>query len=180
MITINLLPEEYKKEYAFEKARRFSVLIFLSLYFIIIVFTALLFGVAAFLKIETNFWSNKIESEKSTEKVQQVLSLEESIRNINKKISIIKKADKESVNIVSILNNLSNIMNEDMYLKTLTINSETKNVNMEGFSSTRDDVLNLEEALRKSEWIDAETLVSPNSNILKEKDINFSFAFKIK
>ncbi|MBI3671316.1 hypothetical protein HY249_00780 [Candidatus Azambacteria bacterium] len=180
MITINLLPEEYKKEYNLEKARRFSVFVFLSLYFIILIFIALLFGADIFLKTEMKYWVDNIENEKSTEKVKQVLGLEDNIKVANDKISIIQKAQEEHINAFEVLLSVSPLISDSVYLQNLTINSDLKKVSMSGFSLTRDEVLKLEGLLKSDAFVRKDSVASPRSNILKKSDIDFSFSFDLK
>ncbi|MEK7453009.1 MAG: hypothetical protein AAB614_02125 [Patescibacteria group bacterium] len=180
MITVNLLPEEYKKEYAIERSRRFFVFVFLSLYCIIIMFFVLLFGAGTFLKIETKSWVERIDAEKSTEKIKQVLSLEDDVKVINNKIKIIQRARGEYFNLADVIISISPLFGDGIYLKNLTINVDEKKINMSGFALTRNDVLGLEDFLRKNEFAREDSLIFPRSNILKSEDIDFSFNFNLK
>jgi len=180
MITVNLLPEEYKKGYKLEKARRFSVFVFLSLYFTIIIFSILLFGAFMFLKIETNAWYDRVQSEKSTEKVQKILALEESIRAANKKILIVNEARLENKNTSELMEGIAKVTTDNLYLKNVNINMKLGKVSMSGFANSRDDVLSFEKKLNNIQWIEDGSLVSPRSNILSQNDIDFTFSFKIK
>ena len=54
MLTLNLLPEQHKREYALEIKTRFAVFVFISLAAILVVFIALLFSAYLYLRIQVN------------------------------------------------------------------------------------------------------------------------------
>ena len=180
MIKINLLPEEYKKEYNLEGLRRLSVFVFLSLYFIVAVFIVLLFATHIFLETESKSWLGQIESEKSTEKVKQVLGLEDDIEIVNNQINIIRTAQARPFDASNVLSSIASVVERNVYLSSLSLNSEKKQISISGYALTREAVLDLEKSLKENEWVDGATLVSPRSNILKKEDINFDFTFDIK
>ena len=155
------------------------VFVFLSLYFIMAVFSLLLFGAYYFLKVETKTWSENIASEKSTKKVQEILALEEKIKNTNKKIFIANKAIKETKKTSKIIEDITNLLNENIYLDILSLNLKDEKVNINGFAKTRQDVLSLQEKLKNSSLVKKDTIQSPKSNILKKENINFQFTFNL-
>ncbi len=180
MITINLLPEEYKKEFAYEKTKRFFTFVFLSLYFIVIVFSLLLFGAYFFLKVELSTWQEKIDAEKTDEKVKRILGLEETIKLTNKKIQTINNAKKEKTEVSKLIESIIPAVGDRIYLTSLSLNADAKKVSLSGFALSRDDVLKFESFLKNSQFVKEGTLVSPKSNILKRENIDFQFSFNIK
>ena len=180
MIRINLLPEKYKKGYKIEKTRRFFVFLFLSLYFVIFVFTILLFGSYYFLKTESDFWSENLELKKSDENIKSILELEKDIKKTNKKINFVYKINSNKIVVSDLIENISSLISDGVYLKSLSLNANTGDVNLSGFANTRDNILTLEDRLKNSNWVDKSSFVSPKSNILKKKNIDFTFSFKLK
>lgn len=180
MITLNLLPENYKSELNLEKTRRFVIFIFTSLGFMVVIFTFLLFAEFVFLKIENQSWLERLENEKATEKGKQILELEKNIKTTNEKISIVAKVQEDALSISSIIESLSVVIQPEAHLNSLTINRDNKKTNIAGFALTRDAVLSMEAALKGNEFMQPGTLISPKTNILKAEDIDFSFTFSIK
>jgi len=180
MINVNLLPEEYKKEYKLEKARRLAVFIFLSLYITVIIFFGLMIGTYFFINSESKVWAAKIEEEKSTEKVKQVLSLEQDIKTANNKIDIISNSLKNGSNVAGILKSISSVSDNRSYFENLSLNFITKKASISGYSLTRDAVLEMSDKLQQNEFIDPQGFQNPKTNILKKDDIDFSFLFNIK
>lgn len=180
MITLNLLPEKYKSEFDLEKSRRFMIFILISLSFMVVVFTLLLFSEFIFLKFENKAWLERLEREKATEKGKQILGLESDIKNTNEKISIITKTRGEALNVFAIIESLFPIERPNSYLNSLTINGENKKANISGFAGSRDAVLSIEQDLKENKLIQDGTLISPKTNILKAEDIDFSFIFGIQ
>lgn len=180
MITLNLLPEKYRSEFNLEKARRFIIFIFVSLSFVVVIFSLLLFAEMIFLKMENKAWLDRLENEKATEKGKQILGLESDIKKTNEKISIITKAHADTLDVSAIIESLFYIARPTTHLNSLTINGETKKINIAGFAGSRDAVLSIEQTLKENKLIQTETLISPKTNILKAEDIDFSFTFGIK
>jgi|GEM_PF-6409718 len=180
MIKLNLLPGEYKKEYSLEKTRRFVVFVAASLYFVSATFILLIFFGYFYLKFETSSVISSIDSAKTTQQIKDVLSLEDDIKLVNKKIDIAEKAKAESVSMSDALKSIASFDNPDSYIKSITIDSDLKRVSIAGFASTRDAVLLIKKAIEESDAVDAESLESPKSNILKEENIDFTFIFNLK
>jgi hypothetical protein len=180
MIKLNLLPEEYKKEYNLEKTRRFIMFVSVSLYFISFIFILLIFFGYFYLKFETKSIISKIDSEKTTQQIKDVFSLEDNIKLVNKKISIIEKAKLESTNISKILEEVSYFDGSDSYLKNINVESQSGQVSISGFALNRDAVLLVKEAIKNSDMVDKDSILSPKTNILKEEKIDFNFIFKLK
>jgi len=180
MIKLNLLPEEYKKEYNLEKTRRFVKFVSVSLYFILFIFILLIFFGYFYLKFETRSVISKIDSEKTTQKIKDIFNLEDNIKLINKKISIIEKAKAEKIEISEILQTIASFDNQDTYFKNISINGQIKKVSISGFALNRSAVLAVKEAIKNSPIVEKESVFSPKTNILKEKNIDFNFTFKLK
>ncbi len=180
MINLNLLPEEYKKEYKLEKTRRFIIFVFMALYFISFIFIMLLFFAYFYLKFETKSIILKIDSEKTTQQIKDVFNLEDDIKLANKKMQIIEKAKTENKNITKILEDIVYFDDDNSYFKNIMINSQTGQVSISGFALDREAVLSIKEAIKNSEMVDERSIISPKSNILKEKNIDFNFKFKLR
>ena len=74
---------------------------------------------------------------------------------------------------------ISEISGQGSYLETVSIDNISGQVNIGGFAKDRSAVLELNDALLKSEFVSEGSLLNPIQNILKSKDITFVFNFKL-
>ena len=179
MLTLNLLPEQYKIEYNLEKRRRFIVAILLSLCVILIIFNALMFATYVFLKTQNQALSGALVFQNSEDDAKRLSSLEKNVAALNGKIAKVTKAKNEDFNIADLLEKISEISGRESYLETVSIDSISGQVNIGGFAKDRSAVLELNDALLKSEFVSEGSLLNPIQNILKSKDITFVFNFKL-
>lgn len=177
MLTLNLLPQQYKHEYAFEKKKRFTVFLCIFISLILILFNALLFSTYLFLTIGEKAAHDTIEAQQSTDIVKRLTDIEKDIKAANAKISTLVNAEKEIVLVAPIIEKTAAITPEGMYLKTIALDAHTKNVNITGFSNTRDAVLAIAKRLSESDFVDPQSVKNPVKNILKESEIDFTFSF---
>lgn len=179
MLTLNLLPEQYKKAYIFEIRMRFVVFIFISLAVILVILAALLFSTYLFLKIQTNSFRDSLEAQKKAASAQPIASLEKDIKSLNAKISSLEKAKSEIFPVAPALEKISFLIKRGAYLKSVSLDNETNKVALMGFAATRDLVLNLNSDLLSSDFVKSESVQNPIQNILKDKKIDFSFNFQL-
>lgn len=179
MLTLNLLPEQYKIEYNLEKRRRFVVAIFLSLCVILFVFNALMFATFIFLKTQNQALSGAFVFQNSEDDAKRLSSLEKNVSALNGQIARTTKAKNENFNIAGLLEKISEIPDAGSYLETVSIDNISGKVNMGGFAKDRESVLKFYDALLKSEFVSDGSLLNPIQNILKSKDITFVFDFKL-
>ena len=101
MLTLNLLPEQYKIEYNFEKRRRFIVAVLLSLCVILIIFNALMFATYVFLKTQNQALSGALVFQNSEDDAKRLSSLEKNVAVLNGKIVKVTKAKNEDFNVIA-------------------------------------------------------------------------------
>lgn len=180
MLTLNLLPEQYKIEYNLEKRRRFIVAVLLLLCVILIIFNALMFSTYIFLKTQNQSLSGVLTFQNSADDAKRLSSLEKNVTTLNGKIAKATKAKNENFNVADLLEKISGISGQESYLETVSIDNISGQVNIGGFAKNRSAVLNIYDSLLKSEFVAEDSLLNPIQNILKSKDITFVFNFKLK
>ena len=180
MLTLNLLPEQYKREYALEIKTRFAVFVFISLAVISAVFIALLFSVYFYLKIQVNSMEESLANQRTAANAKPILSLEQDIRALNGKISIVAKARSEISPVAPALEKLALLIKQGAYLKSVSLDNKTGMVSIAGFAATRDLVLGLKGDLVSSEFVKSDSIQDPIQNILKDKKIDFTFTFQLR
>ena len=123
MLTLNLLPEQYKIEYNFEKRRRFIVAVLLSLCVILIIFNALMFATYVFLKTQNQALSGALVFQNSEDDAKRLSSLEKNVAVLNGKIVKVTKAKNEDFNVIGLLEKISEISGHGSYLETVSIDN---------------------------------------------------------
>ncbi len=180
MLTLNLLPEYYKKEYLFEKKRRFSVFFGVSLCGIFLVFCALLFSTYLFLVIQEKSFRSSLDARNVAEASQRLDAVKKEINALNKKVSALKAVKNEIDPVAPVLEKISLLIEPGVFVEGLSLDAEAGMASISGFSETRERVLSLASALAGSDFARPDSLRSPIQNILKEKGVQFSFTFLLQ
>lgn len=177
MLTLNLLPDQYKNEYALERKRRFVAHISIIMFFIAILFNVLLGSVYLFVFTYEQSLRQSIETQTTTDTVKRLSVIEKKVRELNANIGILANADKDIISLAPVLERITALVGQDAYLKSVSIDASTKTISVTGFAKTRSAVLALAEALQKSDFIAEGSVKNPIKNILKEENIDFTFTF---
>lgn len=177
MLTLNLLPDQYKNEYALEKKRRFVAHITTILFFIALLFNVLMGSVYAFVLTYEQSLRQSIETQSATDTVKRLSGIEKKVRDLNTHIGGLTKTGEEIISLASVVERIARVVGSDAYLKNVSIDANTKTVSVVGFAKTRSAVLAFAEALQKSDFVAPGSVKNPIKNILKEEDIDFNFAF---
>ncbi len=180
MITLNLLPENYKLEYAFERKKRLIVFVFIALCAIALIFNALLFSVYLYIKVWDSSVSEELEQQRGGESAKQIADLEKSVKNANAEIDALTKIQKDMTVSGPVVEHITMLVKPGVYLKSISLNAATQELALDGFAQTRDLVLELGEALKMSDVVVADSVKSPITNIFTSTNINFSFTLKVK
>ena len=180
MLTLNLLPEHYKEEYAFEKKKRFVVFLGISVCIIVLVFDALLYSIYFFLEIHEQSLADVKRAQESAETAQRLSALKEEVRALNADIGAREKARREASPVAFAIEHIASLVSQGTYVKTLSLDGTMRIVQLAGFAPTREAVLALSAALSGSDFVEPGTLEDPVKNILRERDIEFTFTFALK
>lgn len=180
MLTLNLLPEHYKAEYALEKSRRLMMFFGVSLCFISAMFLALLYSTHVFLVIQEESLNEALGTRQQAEIGKKLSTLKEQTSTLNAKIGRVKSAYGEVRAHAQVVEGVALLAKPGIYIKSLSLDAQTRTVMLAGFADTRDLVLAFGDALAKSEFAEPNTLASPITNILKEKSVEYSFTFMLK
>lgn len=177
MLTLNLLPNHFRHEYIFEKKKRFTVFLCIVISLILIAFNALLFSTYLFLTIGEKAARDTIDAQQSTDVVKRLTEIEKEIRTANGKIGTLVNAQGVIVPIAPIVEKTAGLIGSGAYMESLSLDTKTGAVNMTGFAATREAVLAIAQRLSESDFVDPQSIRNPVKNILKEKDIDFTFSF---
>jgi len=179
MLTLNLLPEQYKEEYRFERKKRLIVSVGISLSLIFFVCNALLASTYVFLTIYQKSFEDGLEARQTSEVAVRLAEVKKSIRTLNTNVALLQGMRGEIFPVAPILERISLLVKPGIYVRTLSFDAVSKTVQLAGFAQTREGVLELADALSGSDFVLPGSLESPVKNILKEEEIEFTFTFQI-
>lgn len=177
MLTLNLLPDQYKNEYAFEKKRRFVAHISIIVFFIAVLFNILLASTYVFVLTYERSLRQSIETQSTTDTVKRLSSIEKNVRELNARVDVLTKAEESIVPLAPVFEQAALLVGNEAYLKSVSIDAGTKTVSIVGFAKTRSAVLAFADALQKSDFVTEGSVKNPIKNILKEENIDFNFTF---
>ncbi len=180
MLTLNLLPEQSKLEYAFEQRKRLIVFVFVVLCGIVFLFDALLGSVYIYMRSTQTSIADDLELQKIDDSTKHIFQIEKDIKNANSAIISLVSVTKERTVAGPILEKIAFLVKPGIYLRNLSLDAVQGMVTINGFATTRELVLDLESMLNESDFIIPGSVTSPITNIFTNKNINFSFTFKVK
>lgn len=178
MLTLNIIPPIEKENYKTEITRRFAVFFGIGVFVVLVIFIAVLTVEYLFLYLQIEPLNKQLDTIQTTEKARKAQGLERQIKDANKIIGAIAGAKSQTAPIAGIIEKISASSSSDSsYLKTLLIDFAGGSAKISGYSKTRDWVVNIQDNLSKEASF--ENISAPYANFLKQKDIDFTFEFKI-
>jgi len=175
---INLLPPKEKKFLQDEEKKK-TVLILGILGFVFFLCLALILtSMKIYISGQAEAENIIIEREKEAFKASEIKDFSEEIKLANKVFSDLNSFYQNQVKLIEILEEITQIFPEEIYLTNFSYKKETSEVVLFGFSKTRETLLEFKKNLEQKENI--EGVYFPPSCWLESTDINFNTRFKIK
>lgn len=175
---INLLPPKAKQKLKLSILEREIIIVgslIISLVLSLMIFLGVIFLI---------LYRNQIQVQESNVLLGQAQELEEQVSALNKELAnfinqqleYISQIQKSQISWSAILEKLAQITPSNTRLEFLEILDNKVQIN--GFARSRDDVLSFQRILEQEKQFTE--IESPLSNFVKQKDINFTFSFKLK
>lgn len=173
---MNLLSPQQKGEIQTDIFKRF-LFVFSGIFLLwAATFVALAYNTALYLELQIPSIEERLQAEQETQRANIVQEVEGDIRELNDTLLTIEEIrEKGSFNFPYILRVLGRMVPEGTTLRSITF--QGKNMIIQGHADERQGVLTLKENLEKESIFT--NVLSPLSNIVKERDIDFSFNFSI-
>lgn len=178
MLTISLLPPEQKKEYKMELNRRLIVFYSIGLLTIIGIFIGLLFSITVYLDIQNDALNQQIIILETAPKAKEIRGLELAIKDFSNLLSKARTIKASLYAFHPFFRDINSIMPQGVYVNTLSVDRQTQKASLTGFAPTRAEVIGFKDGLGKLPWV--KLVDSPLSNLIKERNINFSFTIDLK
>jgi len=173
---INLLPPIEKEKLELDNFNQLFFFLAIRIAIFLLIFTFLLITTHYCLSILLKEQKRLIEINENDIRIQQLIKMEEKIKNVNQQLDKINLKQKELVIWTPILEELAKITPSGVYLVNFSYNLSVNKINLSGWAENRDKLINFKDSLEKSSLF--VNLESPLSNLIKQNDINFSFTLE--
>lgn len=175
---INLLPLPEKEKIYGALFKRQVHTFGLTAVVIFIGGAVLVLNTFAFLKIQIRELRQVLRTEVASAETQNAQVIEESVKTLNVQLSRYSDFRQKSVSPTLIFSKIEGLMPGGASLTTMLVNAADRKIILAGRADTREDVMFLENNLKKSDFF--ERVESPLSNFLEKTDPAFSFTFYFK
>jgi len=174
---INLLPPRYKIEIKEEDGLRMAIILeFLFLVFLVSL-ALILLSIKIYLQSQLDSFKISASFQEKSSQNSEVQNLRNKVVAANQNIAKLDSFYQNQVSSVDILREISKLIPEGIYLKTLTWQKESEQVGLTGFSPTRELLFTLNSNLAAAK--DFSNVIFSQDSWLDPKDIDFSVNFKI-
>jgi len=173
MIKLNLLPPAEKTRLKWKALTNWLVFFGGWFGFFLAVFTALLLGAFFSLSILLNTQKELIQTRENTKQNRNIAEIEKKVKQVNQDIEKIRQKQESFILWTPLLEEISQITPSGVYLTRFYYYATSDRVELRGWAEKREYLLKFEDALKKSPYFTK--VESPLSNLIKQKEINFSF-----
>jgi hypothetical protein len=171
----NLLPQDKKKEIRKEYRTRFYTVLLCFSGGVLIVAAILLFSLYVLMNGRLSGLNQKYEA--YSEKGEDTVKIEESIKNINTKLELLQNNNLQSKIPYGVLKEVIDIKPGNIFLTKIAY-SDNKQVIVGGVASYRKDLQDFIVAIEKDKMF--LPVEYPFSNITQKEDIEFSLVINMK
>jgi len=175
---INLLPIGQKTELFQEKKLKKIIIFYLVFSFALICLALILLSIGFYFESKLVFQETILEQRQREFESSKIKVLKEEIVYLNDLFSIIDEFEKKSISLIAPLQDLNNLMPSNLGLNSLNFNKATREFTLNGFSPTREALLEFKENLENHSSF--EEIFFSHSNWVEPVDINFLVRFKVK
>lgn len=175
---INLLPPQEKERIYGALFKRQVHTFGLTAAVILVGGAVLILNTFAFLKIQIRELKQVLRAEVAAAETQSAQAIEESVKTLNVQLSGYSDFRRDAVSPTLIFSKIEELMPGGARLTALLVNAADKKIILAGRADTRENVMFLENNLKKSDFF--ERVESPLSNFLEKTDPAFSFTFYFK
>ncbi|MFH1366711.1 MAG: hypothetical protein ABIH38_01835 [Patescibacteria group bacterium] len=177
MMSLNLLSPEKKKKLK-EKKTLFAFRYISYFCAIFLIINLLLFyGTKLYLNHKLDSIKDEVSQATANLPSNQGTSLNNAIQEINKNIILLADIQSDYVKWSNYLTDFTALIPANILLNQLSLNQESKEIQINGHADQRDDFLVLKANLENTKIIS--DLNSPISNLIKKEDIDFVITAKI-
>jgi len=176
VLTLNLLPPEQKGNLNYEIDRRMVQFFGFWFFVIIIIFGALVLPAFFFISLQQPEVERAARIEEEARASVRTTETEGKILGINNLLDIIVTREEKKQNVLPFLKEILSRSPAKVWVAFITYMPAENRATVAGLAATRSELLKFIDLLKASPGI--KTVTSPVSNIIQEKDINFSLSIE--
>jgi len=170
---INLLPNSAKKKYGTELIWRLTLFYTVVLFIVLFIFIGLLMSINAYLRIVQAAENDSIGVFEQTSQYSGLQASESKVKDINVQIQRALTLNNRIIRISQLFPEIYAQIPSGIFLNNLSFDVSGQKLFINGFSLSRNDILNFKKNLEGLKWV--KKVDSPTSNILHENNSPFDF-----
>lgn len=178
MLNLNLLPPEEKRNLAYAIRTRAVIALCGGLVSVFVIFMVLLLPTFFLLVLQKSDVLRAVMIERESQERAGIAAQAAELIGINQLAERVVRHEKDQLKIFPLFEAVAREVPPTVHLKTLKLRSGPRELAVEGFAPTREDLLQFLRALERHPAV--EKVSSPLSNLIKETDITFSVVAKLK
>ena len=178
MLKLNLLPSQEKRNLELVELSRLLVSLASWILIFLIIFTLFLVSTYFSLSILLKEQKKLIEIRQSDAQMQSLLEIEERIKQTNQIVKQVYSKQQEIVLWTPLLEEITEIVPSGIYLTNLSYRVTNNQITLNGWANQRENLLRFQKSLEESSFF--EEVKAPLANLVKQKDIDFSFTLQFK
>ncbi len=179
---INLLPYDEKEKALKERLRRAIVVFSLALASILLIGIILMLPAYFYLFFQKQGVERQLQGAEQEADKSETEALKKEVAGINSKLSILDNAGKSSKPVAGLFSKVLRAMPEGVSVKSISYSASKGqapgSMALDGKADTRDAFILFKKNIEESG--DFSKIESPVSNLLSEKDVDFSLTLTIK
>jgi len=175
-VTINLLPEERKKEFLEKKALAMVLKFFMTAFLAIVLFSSFLFFCLWTIDIQIKSLKAQQAYLSENKKYSQVQGVQKFAENYYQQTSQIEKILQQHNYYWDLFIDISQVVPEGVRLEEMVLEGSV--ISLSGFSDDREILIKFKNSLEENEKFSK--IEAPISNFTSSENINFNFKAEIK
>jgi len=176
MLKLNLLPSQDKKDLELAKISRLIASLAVWILIFLIIFILLLVSTYFSLSILLDEQKKLIEIRQSDPRTQDMLEIEEKIRQTNQIVKQVYLKQEEMILWTPLLEKMTKIVPSGIYLTNFSYRAVDNQITLNGWANWRENLLYFQESLEENSFF--KEVEAPLSNLIKQRNIDFIFTIK--
>ncbi|MBZ9572049.1 PilN domain-containing protein [Patescibacteria group bacterium] len=174
---INLLPPKEKTDLIQEENWKLVLILGILVLISLFCLASILFAIKINISGKVEFQKTLVDREEKKFKTFEIEALREKITSANQDLSKLNSFYQSQTNLTEILEKISGVFPEGMYLNSLSYQKETSQISLSGFAQNRETLFDFKKNLEKEKRVSE--IYFPPQNWVKPTEIDFQVNFKI-
>jgi len=175
---INILPPSEKRNILVKEDEKIVLILGILIFVFLLCLSLVLFSIMIYVRGEAEMEKIILDQEKKEFEGSEVKGFSEKIKTANKKLSDLQDFYLNQARTVEIIEKISSIIPEGVYLGGISYNKNNYRINLSGFAKTQESLYRFRQNLESQEKFDG--IYFPPSTWIESENITFNVSFDIK